>query len=263
MATTMNVRIATWNVNGIRARQEQFLEWVERDTPDVICLQEIKAAQTQVPEALSELPGYWNYWHGSSGGYSGVSLHIRETLAPERPEFTHPDFDMEARIVQARVGDLVLASVYIPNGGKDYDAKLVFMRAMGSYVADLHDEGARLILCGDMNITRTDRDIHPSQNKPGIIGTRPDERELMEKMIGKDLVDVGRMLDPDNDRLFTWWPFWRAARERNLGWRLDYIFASKPLARHATDCTVRKETGTSDHAPVVATFDLPKSIFAK
>lgn len=250
------VKIATWNVNGIRARETQFLEWIAEESPDVVCLQEIKAQPSQLPEALTELPGYVNYWHGGAGGYSGVSLHIRDGAFKHEPAFTHPAFDMETRIVQAAIDDLVIASVYIPNGGKDYDAKLAFLEEMAQYVAGVHDSGARLILCGDMNITRTDMDIHPSQNKPGIIGTRPDERELLERMIGHGLVDIGRMLDPDNERLFTWWPFWRAARQRNLGWRLDYIFTSKPLARKAKSCVVRKEIGTSDHAPVVATLDI-------
>ena len=128
--------------------------------------------------------------------------------------------------------------------------------AMPGYVEGLHASGGRVILCGDMNVARTDADIHPTHNKPGIIGTRPDERALMEEIFSRDMVDVARMLDPDNDRLFTWWPFWRSARERNLGWRIDYIAASGKIARHATDCVIFKDVGGSDHAPVMATFDI-------
>src|SRR5688572_29713818 len=127
------MQIATWNVNGIRARQTQFREWVERDRPDVICLQEIKASPAQVPADLIELPGYWNYWHGS-GGYSGVSLHIREETCPAEPAFTHPAFDFENRMVQATLDVLVIASVYMPNGGKDFGAKISFMQALKRYV---------------------------------------------------------------------------------------------------------------------------------
>jgi exodeoxyribonuclease-3 len=251
---TSTLSVVTWNVNGIRAREGQFLEWIDAVRPDVVCLQEIKAAPSQLPQGITDLPGYWSYWHGAEGGYSGVALLLNHRAFPEEPAFSHPAFDNETRIVQATVGDLILASVYIPNGGKDYQAKLEFLKEMGRYVADVHAGGSQMILSGDMNIVRTDRDIHPSQNKPGIIGTRPDERALFEEMIGNGLVDVGRMLDPDNDRLFTWWPFWRSARERNLGWRLDYIFASKPIADRATTSTVMRETGTSDHGPVVVEF---------
>lgn len=250
------MKIATWNVNGIRAREAQFVEWIHSAMPDVICLQEIKAAREQIPAAILDLPGYWNYWHGAAGGYSGVSIHLNRETFPEEPAFSHPQLDIETRIVQARAGDTTFASVYIPNGGKDYDTKLTFLAAMAEYVAEVQAASGKLILCGDMNVTRTDADIHPTHNKPDIIGTRPDERELFERMIGNGLVDVARMLDPDNNRLFTWWPFWKAARERNLGWRIDYIFASESIARSAAACTVFREIGTSDHAPVMATFAL-------
>src|SRR5262245_14163049 len=119
------MKIATWNVNGIRARQAQFCEWVERDRPDVICLQELKAEPAQIPKECHH-EDYHVFWHGLRA-YSGVSLHVRKGLFGTDPEFSHPAFDMESRIVQARFGNLLLASVYVPNGGKDYDAKLEFM----------------------------------------------------------------------------------------------------------------------------------------
>ena len=139
------MRAAAWNVNGIRARQAQFAEWIERDQPDVVCLQEIKASPEQVPQPLRDLPGYWSHWHGS-GGYSGVSLHLRQALFPEPPQFSYPTFDFENRIVQAQVGDLVLASVYVPNGGKDFGAKVSFLKALVGYARELHDAGLSLIL---------------------------------------------------------------------------------------------------------------------
>ncbi|MGH7272222.1 MAG: exodeoxyribonuclease III, partial [Polyangiaceae bacterium] len=95
------MKVATWNVNGIRARESQFLEWVGRERPDVVCLQELKATTDQLPETLTMLPDYHSYWHGGPKGYSGVSLHLRKDTCPARPEFTHPAFDMENRIVQA------------------------------------------------------------------------------------------------------------------------------------------------------------------
>lgn len=111
------------------------------------------------------------------------------------------------------------------------------------------------MLC--LNIARTNMDAHPKERKPGLIGQRPDEREVFERIIGHGLVDVGRALDPENDRLFTWWAPWRNMRERNIGWRLDYVLASDPLARQASGCVVLPEVGTSDHAPVVAEFARP------
>jgi len=243
------MRIATWNVNGIRARAAQLCEWMERDRPDVVCLQELKAEPAQIPEQCAHAD-YHVYWHGLRA-YSGVSLHIRKGLFDADPLFSHPDFDMESRIVQAEFGKLVFASVYVPNGGKDYPAKLMFMRQLAAWAKQLHEKGRELILCGDMNITRTDMDVHPRERKPGIIGQRPEERELFETLLGEHLVDVGRALDPDNPSLFTWWAPWRNLRQRNIGWRLDYILASPAIAARAASCVVQADVGTSDHAPVV------------
>jgi exodeoxyribonuclease-3 len=248
------VKIATWNVNGIRARQSQVLEWIGNDQPDIICLQEIKASREQVPESLCAMAGYWCYWHGERA-YSGVGLHIRREIAPDPPEFGHPDFDNETRIVTARLGNMVIGSVYVPNGGKDFAAKMRFLEAMERYAADCRSQELDLILCGDMNVTRTDQDVHPKERKPNIIGQRPDEREWFERILASgDLVDMGRALDPDNDGLFTWWPPWRSMRQKNIGWRLDYILASRSVAARITQCSVLAQLGTSDHAPVVATL---------
>lgn len=247
------MKIATWNVNGIRARQTQLCEWIERDRPDVVCLQELKAERAQVPPQC-ELADYHAYFHGLRA-YSGVSLHIRRGLFDAEPAFSHPDFDMESRIVQASCGRLVLASVYVPNGGKDYPAKLAFMTRLAAWAKGLHEQGRELILCGDMNITRTDMDVHPKERKPEIIGQRQEERDLFEMLLGDCLVDVGRALDPDNAEMFTWWAPWRNMRNRNIGWRLDYVLASKSIAARARECIVLREVGTSDHAPVVMTMD--------
>ncbi|HEY4016777.1 MAG TPA: exodeoxyribonuclease III [Polyangiaceae bacterium] len=249
------MKIATWNVNGIRAREAQFVEWVNRDTPDVVCLQEIKATPEQLGETLTLLPDYFSYWHGGPKGYSGVSLHLRKTSMAAKPEFSHPPFDVEYRVVEARIGGgVVVASVYVPNGGKDFAAKLRFLEAMRGYVAGVHAAGERLVLCGDLNVARTDADVHPKERKPGAIGQRDDERQLFEEIVAIELADVARMLEPDNDRLFTWWPPWRGLRQKNQGWRIDYVLASRSIVPN--DCRVLADVGTSDHAPLVATLSL-------
>lgn len=247
------MKIATWNVNGIRARQAQVQDWIERERPDVVCLQEIKAAPDQIPLFLCELEGYWCYWHGGKG-YSGVALHVSKTLAPERPVFSHPDFDHEQRIATVEIGGTTFASIYVPNGGKDFPAKMKFLEAMDTYAEAFRTGGRPLVMMGDMNVARTERDVHPKERKPRAIGQLPEERAIIERILSRGLVDVGRALDPDNDGLFTWWAPWRRMRERNIGWRLDYVIASESLASKAAACVVQKDVGTSDHAPVVATF---------
>src|SRR5215510_15197230 len=245
------MKIATWNVNGIRAREKQLSEWLARDRPDVVRLQELKAEAPQIPEQ-PELEGYHRYWHGLRA-YSGVALHVRKALLDAEPAFSHPDFDMESRIVQAEIGRLVLASVYVPNGGKDYEAKLQFLVRLAAWARQLEREGRELVLCGDMNVTRSDMDLHPKEVKPGVIGQREEERDLFERVLGDRLVDVTRSLHPEDPNIFSWWAPWRNMRQRNIGWRIDYILASPSIASRASSCTVRAEVGTSDHAPVMMT----------
>jgi exodeoxyribonuclease-3 len=244
------MKIATWNVNGIRARQAQFCDWLARDRPDVVCLQELKAEPAQIPEQC-KVADYDTFWHGMRA-YSGVSLHIRKGAFPTAPVFSHPSFDMESRIVQGEFGNLILASVYVPNGNKDYPAKIDFVQRLIGWTRQLCQEGRELILCGDMNITRTEMDVHPKERKPGIVGQRPEERELFAGLL-ENLVDVGRELHPDDANMFTWWAPWRNMRQRNIGWRLDYILASPSVAARAASCAVLAEVGTSDHAPVMMT----------
>jgi exodeoxyribonuclease-3 len=130
-----------------------------------------------------------------------------------------------------------------------------FLQALESYAGDAASDRRLLILCGDLNVARTERDIHPKERKPNQIGARPEERAMIERIIGKGLVDVGRTLDPDNDSLFTWWAPWRNMKQRNIGWRIDYVLASEVLASRARSSVVQREIGTSDHGLVVVNFD--------
>src|SRR5882672_10864930 len=162
------MKIATWNVNGFRARQAQFSEWLARDRPDVVCLQELKAERAQIPEQPG-LAGYHTYWHGLRA-YSGVALHVRKDLFDAQPAYSHPDFDIESRIVQAQIGKVVLASVYVPNGGKDFEAKLQFMVRLADWARQLAREGRELILCGDLNTSRSNLDFHQKEVTPAMTG---------------------------------------------------------------------------------------------
>jgi len=249
------MKVVTWNVNGIRAREAQVLELLSREGPDVLCLQEIKAPKDKVPASLVGLAGYHGVWHGETA-YSGVSLHVRAERCPAPPAFVHPPFDLETRIAAAEVGGVTYASIYVPNGGKDLDAKLRFLAALGAWASGEAAAGRRLVLCGDLNVTLTEQDVHPKERKPGVIGQRDDERALLGGILGSGLVDLGRAADPGNDGLFTWWAPWRSMRQRNIGWRIDYVLASTALAGRPR-CRVLADFGTSDHAPVVAEIESP------
>jgi exodeoxyribonuclease III len=253
------VKIATWNVNGIRARQPELLEWLAREAPDVVCLQEIKASFDQLTFELREVEGYWSHWHGVKG-YSGVGLLVSRRVAADAPAIEHPVFDVEQRACTTRLatpaGEITFASIYVPNGGKDYPAKMRFLEGIDAWVSEAQRAGRALIICGDLNVARSDMDIHPKERKPNQVGARPDERALFEQVLSRDLVDVMRTLEPTNDALFTWWAPWRNLRQRNIGWRIDYVLATSSIAAKVRSIVVQREVGMSDHGPVIAEFDL-------
>ena len=248
------MKVGTWNVNGIRKRSTEVLSWIDREEPDVVCLQETKAAIGQVPQHIVDVAGYHCHWHGHAG-YSGVALMLRHKAFAEAPTWVHPPFDMETRIAVAEVGTsagtLVIGSVYGPNGGKDYGAKIEFWKQLVLWAAELKEHDKHLVLAGDFNIARLPIDVHPALRKE-MIGQSNEERTLFEQFLSHGLVDVHRRVDPDNDRLFTWWAPWRNMRQRNMGWRLDYVAASTALVDEHVHCVAYRDFGTSDHGPVIA-----------
>jgi len=244
--------IATWNVNGIRAREAQVNDWLAQEAPDVACLQEIKATPSQVPDSLREHPDYWTYWHGASG-YSGVALLVKKSLSPDCPACLHPSFDFEQRMATVDIGGITIASVYVPNGGKDLAAKMRFLEDLRTFAIERHAAGQTIALCGDMNVAREDRDVHPKERKPTVIGQTASEREAFTALLDTGLTDSARTLAPDADDLFTWWAPWRNLRQRNIGWRIDYILTSGSLDARLLASKSQREVGTSDHGPVILT----------
>jgi exodeoxyribonuclease-3 len=249
------MKVVTWNVNGIRARKGQVLELLAAEAPDVVCLQETRASPEQIPEELAAAAGYHCHWHGHKG-YSGVGLLLRASRFADGPDFASPGFDFETRIVAAAAGPVVFASVYVPNGGKDFAAKMQFLTALEAWAGGVVAEGRKLVLCGDLNVARTDLDVHPTDRRR-MVGQLPEERELIERLLGHGLIDVVRHVAPDDDRLYTWWAPWRNMRQRNIGWRIDYVAASASLVDDRVRCVSRRDFGTSDHGPVVAELGEP------
>jgi exodeoxyribonuclease-3 len=248
------LKVATWNVNGIRKREAELIDFVAAEQPDVLALQEIKAEPDKVPSTIAALDGYHCYWHGHKG-YSGVGLMLSKRSFPARPEFSHPDFDHETRIVIAELPAWTVASIYVPNGGKDFEAKLRFLDGMERFVREARAGGRQLLLCGDLNVAREDRDVHPSLRKPNQIGRTPEEQAQFARILDAGgLTDLSRKFAPDDDRLFSWWAPWRNLREKNVGWRIDYVLASASLSSAALSCSVRREVGKSDHGPLIAQF---------
>jgi len=248
------MKIASWNVNGIRARHESLRAWLERSRPDIVVLQELKALEAEVPESVTGLDGYLKFWNGSSfrKGYSGVGIILREGACP-LPAWEIPGFDVENRTAVLHCGALTLVGTYVPRGDgpEHYAVKLRYLEELRRYVAGLLDRGREVVLAGDMNVALRDIDVHRSQNKPGAIGLRPEERAAIEAHLALGLRDVMRDLNPGRPDLFTWWPNWKFARERNLGWRIDCFYLSPALAGTVSSAVVDLDERSSDHAPVV------------
>ncbi len=247
------MKIATWNVNGVRARREQLLEWLDEELPDIVCLQEIKVGPDKLPAELAHLPGWDTLWHGT-GGYSGVALLVRQGAGLEPPRFSHPPFDFEQRAAVATLGPLTVASLYVPNGGKNYDDKVRFYDRLTAWADRELERGGHLVLAGDFNVALEERDVHPKERKVNALGQRPEERQMLRILLELGLTDLARLHAPEDDELFTWWAPWRNLRQRNIGWRIDYLLADRALAQRSIDCRSLREVGTSDHGPVVASF---------
>ena len=193
------LKFSTWNVNGIRAREAQALEWLAQEQPDVLCLQEVKASPEQVPQALREAKGYWSLWHGHKG-YSGVALLLRQERFGAAPAFFHPEFNFENRIVAATVGAHTFISVYVPNGGKDFAAKQRFLQALETYIDASHREGNQVLLGGDLNIAREVRDVHEKLRNDEQIGQTAGERRQLEEILGHGTGGRGPAAGPGQRR---------------------------------------------------------------
>jgi exodeoxyribonuclease-3 len=247
------MKIATWNINGIRARQESLAAWLESRKPDIVVLEEVKAREEEIPEMISSIAGYQKFWNGSTfkKGYSGVGLLVRDGLFDEFTCET-PPFDVENRTLVLHAPQFTLIGTYVPrgDGAQHYTVKLRYLADLKAFIAGLVAKGREVILLGDINVALRDIDVHRSQNKPGATGLRPEERAAIEAHLELGLHDIVRELNPHKKDLFTWWPNWKFARERNLGWRIDCIYLTNALAGKVTGVAVDLEEKSSDHAPV-------------
>jgi len=252
------MKIAAWNINGIRARRESLLKWIERHRPDMLVLEELKAGEEHIPEEILSLRGYDKYWNGSTfrKGYSGVGMLCSESVAG-RCSVEIPPFDIENRTIAAHLGGLTVIGTYVPRGDGEehYAIKLRYLEELRNYIASLLEKGRQVIHAGDINVAHTDLDVHPSQNKAGAVGLRPEERAAIDSHLAIGLHDVARERAPGKEDLFTWWPYWRGARERNLGWRIDCFYLSAGLLEGVGEVAVDLDEKSSDHAPVMLTFD--------
>ena len=254
------MRIITCNVNGVRsAASKGFFDWLKRQKPDFACLQEIKAQEADLPKALLAPPGLHGFFHpAEKRGYSGVAIYSRAQPDQVTLGLGIKEIDAQGRFLQADFGDLSVVSLYMPSGtmGEEAQArKYKFMDVFFKRMEEMRACGREFVICGDWNIAHREIDVKNWKTNQKMTGFLPREREWLTQVFEQHgFVDVFRKLDPSPDR-FTWWNQFGRARERNVGWRIDYQIATPGIAKTAKKASIYVDEVFSDHAPVVIDYD--------
>lgn len=251
------MKIATYNINGIGARLPRLLEWLERESPDVACLQELKAPDQNFPIIAIRAAGYGAIWHGQTS-FNGVAIlakgaepvEIRRGL-PGDPDDTH------SRYIEAEVNGIVIGCLYLPNGnpqpGPKFEYKLKWFERLTQHALGLYSSGKPVVLLGDYNVVPTDSDIYDPKGWKKDALLQPETRAAYQRLLAQGWVDSLRKLHPD-ERIYTFWDFFRNHWQRNAGLRIDHVLLNETLAPRLVGCKVhswvRGQEKASDHAPV-------------
>lgn len=244
------MKIISWNVNGLRAvYKRNFLDWLKNIDADIICLQEIKLQKNNLPDDLANIKNYNSYFNfAEKKGYSGVAVYSKQKSLKAEYKLGIKRFDNEGRMIKLEFPRFILINIYIPHGGRQkekLDYKLDVYKYFLKYLKKIKNK--KIILVGDFNIAHREIDLaRPKQNQNNIMFT-PEERKQIDKMIDFGFIDSFRKLNKEGGH-YTWWPYFANARERNLGWRIDYAFVSKRLK--LKDAFILEKVKGSDHCPV-------------
>jgi exodeoxyribonuclease-3 len=252
-------RIVTLNANGLRsAAGKGLLDWVESVEPDVLCLQEVKAREADLPPELLRPQGHHAFFHCAlTPGYSGTAVYSRKRPRQVTQGFGNEEFDREGRYVEASFAGLTVISVYFPSGSSSPErqqAKFRFLDAFTPHLARLRAAGREVILCGDVNIAHRQIDLKNWRSNQKNSGFLPEEREWLERLFTQQgWVDVFRRIEPRAGQ-YTWWSNRGRAWDNNVGWRIDYQIATPGIAAKAKRVQIYKRRRFSDHAPLVIDY---------
>lgn len=250
------MRFVSWNINGIRAAQKKgFLDWLEAEQPDVLGLQEIKARPDQLDEELLAARGYHAFWNPAERpGYSGVATFAKKKPAEVQMGFDSQEFDNEGRVIISTHGTIDFYNVYFPNGGASderLEYKLAFYDALREHANAKVADGRKVIVSGDWNTAHKEIDLarpKPNRKKSGFM---PIECDKMDHWFQDGWVDSFRHYFPEQKEAYSWWAMRSGARERNVGWRLDYHLVSANLKKRMQSAEILKDVMGSDHCPVI------------
>lgn len=249
-----DVKLLSWNVNGIRAaRKKGFVEWMRSNPGDIISIQETKAHVEQLSDDLLNISNYDGYFNSAlRKGYSGVATYTNIEPKLVSSGFNVEQFDKEGRVLRCDYDDFTLINIYYPNGGmneKRLKYKLEFYDVFLDYVNDLRDKGFNLVICGDLNTAHKEIDLARPKENMSVSGFLSIEREWVDKFLSNGYIDTFRMLNnkPDN---YTWWSYRTRARDRNVGWRIDYFFVNEEFKNNVTNAYILSDVQGSDHCPI-------------
>ena len=250
----MRYKLISWNVNGIRAAaKKNFFSWLASASPDILCLQEVKAQVEQLSEEILHPDGYETFWNSAEKkGYSGVATFLKQSPKSTIINFGDPHLDNEGRIILTHYEEFLLFNVYFPNGGRSEERlsyKLQFYKKFLKLIEGYRQKGHSIIFCGDVNTAHTEMDLaRPKENEDNS-GFMPIEREWLDKVVALGYVDTFRLFHDGNGH-YTWWDQKTFSRDRNIGWRIDYFFVSPDLTDKVKNAFILSDVFGSDHCPV-------------
>lgn len=253
------LKLFSWNVNGIRAAQRKgMLDWLHRTQPDILGLQETKAHPDQLDEELRNPQGYHTYWASAQKkGYSGVALYSKIRPKSVTTGLGFENYDNEGRTIVAEYDDFVFITAYFPNGGADHSRVPFKMQYKADFLAccdDLRRQGKGVIFCGDVNTSHRPIDLARPKANEKKTGFMPEERVWIDQVLEAGYIDIFRALNPELEGAYSWWTARAGARERNVGWRLDYFFISPDLRDRVVTAQIHPDVMGSDHCPVSLTL---------
>lgn len=257
------MKLISWNVNGLRAlhRKELLYPFLDKYQPDILCIQETKSHIEQLPKDIVEIPGYTSYFEsGIRKGYSGVAIYSKTQPKSIQTGFQIDDiFDREGRIQIADYNDFILINIYFPNGKSGeirLNYKLKFYEALLQYLESIDHIHKNIIITGDVNTVHTEIDLANPKENQKVSGFLPEERAWIDKLIQQyGFTDTLRMFTQEGE-LYTWWDMRTRARDRNVGWRIDYFFVSQSLKNKVKNAYILSDVYGSDHCPVVLELDI-------
>ena len=249
------IKLQSWNVNGIRAGiKKGFFDWLYQSQPDILGLQETKIDAEKLTPEMTHPEGYQTHWsHAEKKGYSGVALFSKLKPLSVCECLGVPELDREGRVLLADYGNFMLYNIYYPNGQRGDERlqyKMDFYDAFLAHADKLKKKGKNLVICGDVNTAHKPIDLARPKENEGTSGFLPIERAWMDKLISHGYIDTFRHIHPDAVDEYSWWNMRSRARERNVGWRIDYFFVSESLEKNIVDASIEQEVEGSDHCPV-------------